>query len=295
MPSPRTWLSLLLPLTVISTPAIASPTSCKPEEFAREFVTAYLEAQPLTVSETTLTALPTLDIAECQQDWALEQLTPTLGDPIGYKVAATSAAAQTQIGSDSPLPGVFFSGAILPDGSEIAADSGGRLVYELDLLVRVGSDDIVNAETIEEVAAALEAVIPFIEVADLMVTPGSTITAPLLVAMNAGARWGVVGEEIPVGEPDKIVSDLEVMQVELADNSGDVLVEARGSDLMGHPLHAVLFLIEEAKRRGWEITAGDVISVGSFGRFAPVEPGLAVRATYRGLPGGEAQVSTSFK
>ena len=292
---PRTWLSILLPLTFFSTPAIASPTTCKAEEFAKEFVTAYLDAQPLPDPETAFTTLPTLDIAECHQDWAIAQLTETLGPPIGYKVAVTSAAAQAQIGSDSPLPGVFFAGATLPDGSAIAADSGGRLVYELDLLVRVGSDDIANAESIEDVAEALDAIVPFIEVADLMVPPGSTVTAPLLVAINAGARWGLVGEEIPVVEPEKIVSALEGMQVELADKSGQVLVEARGSDLMGHPLNAVLFLLGEAERRGWKIEAGDVISVGSFGRFAPVEPGLRVQATYYGLPGGAAKVSASFK
>ena len=289
------WLSVLLPFAVAVAPAIAAPDDCNPEDFATDYVAAYLEARPIADAEVATATSASVEWAECQQDWAIEQLSSVLGEPIGYKVALTSTAAQEQIGSDGPIPGVLFPGAMLPNGSTIAVESGGRLIYELDLLVRVGSDEIAEAETIADVAEAIDAVIPFIEVADLMVSPGSSVTAPLVVAINAGARSGVVGEAIAIDDPQTAIEALETMQVELTNDAGEVLVEARGNDLMGHPLNAVLILLEEAERRGWNIGEGNLISLGSFGRFAPAESGLMVHAAYDGLASETAMVTASFE
>ncbi len=55
---------------------------------------------------------------------------------------------------------------LLPSGSIVPANFGARPLFEGDLIVRVGSDAINDATTRQEVLAALDAVIPFIELPD---------------------------------------------------------------------------------------------------------------------------------
>ena len=54
------------------------------------------------------------------------------------------------------------------DGAEIALDSATSLLVELDLLARVKSVEINEAESVEEVARHIDAIIPFIELPDAL-------------------------------------------------------------------------------------------------------------------------------
>ncbi|MCZ6603511.1 MAG: hydratase [Alphaproteobacteria bacterium] len=244
--------------------------------------------------------MPTMADGECQQDRLIAMMAAEWGAPIGYKVGLASRAAQRGLGVDAPIAGVLFDGMILEDiaGEErpvIALRTGALLVFELDLLARISSDDIAAASTIEEVASRIDQIIPFIEVPDLMIRPGAAISAPLVAAMNVAPRWGVVGKPIAVDDPAVMADALAAFSARLETGAGDLLAAGRGSDLDGHPYNIALFLIAEAARRGWTLRQGDYISLGSLGAFKVAIPGLTVRAVYEGLPGGTAEVSVRFE
>jgi 2-keto-4-pentenoate hydratase len=263
-------------------------------DFATPFFEAYQASRLFMESEEAAANITDISAGECQQHNLLTLLESARGAPVGYKVGLASKAAQEQMGVPSPIVGVLFDGMLKPDGSEISVSSGGLLIYELDLLARVSDSAIMTATTLDDVASAIDQIIPFIEVADLMVPRDGRFTAPLIVAMNVAPRYGITGAPIPFEATPEWIEALAQMQARLSTDDGTLIVEGAGADLDGHPFSMALFLVAEAVRRGWQIQAGDMISFGSFGPLQFAVPGSGATAVYEGLPGGPATVGVSF-
>jgi 2-keto-4-pentenoate hydratase len=75
---------------------------------------------------------------------------------------------------------------------------------------------------------------------------------------------------------------------------GIELDRGKGSDVLEHPLNAVVWLARDLARSGRAMKPGDLISLGSFSKLLPPKPGLAVEVHYLGLPGNPV-VNVSFK
>ena len=80
------------------------------------------------------------------------------------------------------------------------------------------------------------------------------------------------------------------MAVELAFDGG----KATGSMILGNPLNAVLWLVEDLRKNRKELQPGDLISLGSV-KAVPPQPGQTYTVKYSGLPGGPISVSVKIK
>ncbi len=87
---------------------------------------------------------------------------------------------------------------------------------------------------------------------------------------------------------------LAAMTVTLTDGTGARLGGGRGSDILGHPLQAVVWLAGALQKEDAALKPGDLVSLGSFSALLPPRPGLAVTATFAGLPGA-APVEVRFR
>lgn len=230
----------------------------------------------------------------CIQEALVAALTATAGKPIGYKVGLTSKPAQEMFKVDSPVAGVLLAGMLKPGPAMVPATFGGRPVWEPDLLVTVADAGVNDATTPLEVANHLSQVVPFIELPDLVLAKGEPMSMPVLLAINVGARAGVVGEAIRVQPSAAFVDALANMTVVTSDSTGKELGRLPGKAILGHPLNSVIWLAQELKRRGKALKAGDVVSLGSFGAPQPPQPGLAVTVSYEGLPGAKP-VAVTFE
>ena len=234
----------------------------------------------------------------CTRGKLTAALAQRMGKLVGYKAGLTNPAVQKRFNYDKPVWGKLYERMLLPDGAEVEAAFGARPLYEADLLVRVKSDAVNRAKTPMEVLDAIDQVIPFIELPDLVVQAPPRLTGPAVSAINVGARLGVVGKPIVVppyrGERHALLDALARMEVRLTDASGAVLGGGKGSEVLDHPLNAVTWLAEALAKEGQSLKPGDLVSVGSFSALLPPRPGLAVTATYHGLPGA-APVSVRFK
>jgi 2-keto-4-pentenoate hydratase len=218
------------------------------------------------------------------------------GGRIGWKVGLTSEAAQQQFGVAEPVAGRLLDGMILADEARVPRDFGGRPVVEADLLVTVRDGAIMGAETHLEVLEHLESFVPFIELADLMVSPGEPLTGEIITAINVGARLGVAGEPVAMEASEEWAAALAGMTVRIEDGEGIPIGDYPGAAILGHPLDAVLWLTARLEAIGESLEAGDVVSLGSFG--PPMPPGElgTVRVRYLGLPGGvEPSVAVDFE
>ena len=210
----------------------------------------------------------------------------------GFKVAMTSASSQHHFGLSEPLYGQFQQQMLLHSPATLPVNFGARGLVEADLLVRVADAGINQVTNIDDLLAHIDAVIPFIELPDPLWS--TALTAVRLVAVNCGARYGVLGEPIALVGSQEWRHRLRAFEVELQDPSGAVLGSGRGVDLLGDPLNVVMWLVNHLRQRGDTLKPGDLISLGSLTRPLPPEAGR-YQAIYQGLdPQGLVSVSVEF-
>ena len=200
----------------------------------------------------------------------------------GYKVGLTDSKAQEMFGIHQPLVGVLFEEMILPDDVVVDPDSATSLLVELDLLARVKSAGINEAESIEDVARHIDAIVPFIELPDALFRLDGGNAAALLIAGNVGARWGVAGEPVTVDDVRDLVKSLPDMTFRLSSETGQVIRKGGGSQILGHPLNSVLYLLKELALRNETLKQGDLVSLGAIGGPVKAEQGRRYTAEYSG-------------
>jgi 2-keto-4-pentenoate hydratase len=278
-----TRAALALAALLLAAPARAAcPEEAAVEALARS-VLANRPAQPLA-------GMTSLADGQCAQDRLVRALVPHLGRPVGYKVGLTNPAAQASFGVPHPLTGVIYESTVrLRSGAEVPANFAAVPRVEADLLVRVRDESINSARTPMEVLRALDQVIPFIELPDLVLASG--MNGPNLLAINVGARLGVVGEPIAVEATEEFAQRLAAMTVTLHADERE-LARAPGSALLGHPLNVLPWLAQDLTARGQRLRAGDLVSLGGFSPALPVEAGRTYVVRYEGLvPGQSVAVS----
>ncbi|MCZ0952657.1 MAG: hypothetical protein OXJ56_08730, partial [Rhodospirillaceae bacterium] len=122
------------------------------------------------------------------------------GHPVAaYKIGIHLPSVQPRFGLSGPLFGILHGeGALFENNGEVPVE-GQALTLEPDFLLRVGSEGINEATSIEEAAQFVEAVCAFIELPVFLnnpeqVAPGFSLSAHFMQATSAGGRYGVVGE-----------------------------------------------------------------------------------------------------
>lgn len=279
------WLAAWMTALGVVTGAGAA---CLTDEQTAELAAAFEARRPAANPE----GLSPAD-GECTRKKFNVLLSAKMGAPIGYKAGLTSAAAQQRFNHDSPVRGTLYGPMMLADGASVPAAFGARPIFEADLLVRVSDAAINQARTPQAVLAAIDQVIPFIELADMVVAAPPKLNGPAINAINVGARLGVTGKPVPVQRSAEFADTLRDMQVVMRGDGAEI-ARAPGAAVLGHPLNAVIWLIQDLAKEGIVLKPGDLLSLGSFSAPMPPKPGLAVEVEYQGLP-GNPRVSVSFR
>ncbi len=278
----------LMPALTLVLALPAAQAACLSDTEVQALMDAYTARQPAANPE----GLSAAD-GECSRAKLLKLLDAKFGAPIGYKAGLTNPAVQKRFNHDAPVWGALYAPMLLKSGAVVDASFGARPLFEADLLVRVASTAVNQAKTVNDVLAAIDQVIPFIELPDLVVQAPAKLNGPAIVAINVGARLGVMGMPIAVQRTAAFSDALRDM-VTIVKADGAELDRGKGSDVLEHPLNAVVWLAQDLARDGRAMKPGDLISLGSFSKLLPPKPGLAVEVQYQGLPGNPV-VSVSFK
>jgi len=252
----------------------------------------HLKKQPAPA----LVPAPTLEEAMKIQAEFIAAVMPVYGRVVGYKAGLTNPNVQKVFGVTAPVRGTLLEKMILKSGTAIEANFGARPLYEGDLILRVGSDAVNTAKTPMEALAGIDAAIPFIELPDLVYARDVKINGALLAAVNVAARYGIVGEPIPVEATPEWMERLRTFTCQIYDEKGSLLIEAPGSSLLDHPMNVVLWIRDSLKADGIALKKGDLLSLGTITKLTPTAPNTTVRARYVGLdPRGPAEISVIFK
>ena len=277
-----------LDLISLSSPLIL--TQNKPKTLAEKLAHDYLEKIPIAEREQELT------VQEAQQIQAefIKLLSPKLGKVVGYKAGLTSKKVQEKFKVNHPLSGVLLEQMLLPSGAVISSQFGARSMLEGDLIVRVKSEDINQVTKPGETLQYLDAVIPFLELPDLVYGENIKPTAAELLAINVGARLGIIGEPIMINNSQQWLDKLNKIQVIIRAEDDQELAKGESSNLLGHPLKVVLWLKDELNKQGIFLQKGDLLSLGSLTPLIPVKKDTMVKIEYLGLDTQPIEIKVKF-
>ncbi|MHC8419377.1 2-keto-4-pentenoate hydratase [Streptomyces sp. NB004] len=201
----------------------------------------------------------------------------------GYKVGATSVSIQEMFGVDEPDFGFLTEGMILADGVRL---DPGRFIQpkvEGEIAFRIGADLSDPGTTAADVLKVTTEVFPALEVLDSRIENWDIAWVDT-VADNASSAMAVLGAAVPFDGRDLAA---ETMVLE----SGDLVLTANGSAVMGHPAESVACLVRILASFGGGIGAGDLVLAGSLAAAVDLEADALVKASFGSL--GSVSLSTS--
>jgi 2-keto-4-pentenoate hydratase len=186
---------------------------------------------------------------------------PLWGDAIvGRKVGCSSEQSQRLVNSPGPIAGVLFRDALWRQPATIPAGRFFVAGVEAEFGFRLGSDLPARAAPYEreEVSAAVDAVVPLIEICDTRLSEWRTRRIEEITADNAFNGGVVVGTPFEAWRS----LDLETHRVTLSVD-GALKGEGTGALVLGHPLIALTWLANEMSRRGDGMHAGELVAAGT--------------------------------
>ncbi len=277
---------------ILATIFLAGFSYAQTADFASQLAEQYLKKTPVSEIDTNMTMEQAVKI----QERFVALISKEYGEPAGYKAGLTNPQVQKVFGVNQPVRGTMLKKMLLKNGAVVPSNFGSVPMSEGDLIVRVKDDGINQAKTAEEALRHLDAVIPFIELPDMVCAKNVKFNGPVLVAINVGTRHGVLGDPIALEGTKEWAERLKNFTLQVFDEKGALIGEGKGTALLGDPLSATLWIKDSLVAEGKKLKQGDLLSLGSLTKMMPVKPGMTLKARYVGLdPKGPVEVSVSFK
>lgn len=179
------------------------------------------------------------------------------GRRVGYKIGLTSLRMQQMCSIDHPVAGVVLEARRQASGIHRHLSDLVHLGLEFEICVRLGRalPPRDRPYTLEDVAAAVDAVAPAFEVIDDRNSP-YPLDPLSLVADNA---WN---EGIVLGAFRQAWPDLPEV-IGTVERNGEVIDQGYGRDVLGHPFEPLRWLANHLSGLGQPLRAGEIVSTGS--------------------------------
>lgn len=210
-----------------------------------------------------------------QSEWA-----GVLGQAVaGWKIAATSQAGQRHIAVSGPLAGPVFAHRVRADGARIPLDANRMRVAECEIVFRFARALAPRASRYgrDEVLATVASLHPGIEAPDSRFLEFERAGEAQLIADCACTNDMVVGAPVA---PDALrTQQLPTLAVHALSSDGRRL-QGLGSNVLGDPVDALVWLVNELSGAGQPIESGQFVTTGACVAPIPVVPGQAVEADF---------------
>lgn len=208
----------------------------------------------------------TLSEAYQVQAALVERLLSRLGGgQIGYKIACTNGSAQALLQVDGPFYGSLLSTTTfkLAYGPAPRFDSRNYTVraIEAEFSFEIGADVPHRADPYQpsELIPFIRAVFPSIELVDWRFNDFGVAGGLAILADNAIHAAHVLGRPVMMTELTAV--DFAEIPVELFVN-GALKERGSGREVLGSPLIALSFLVEELAGQGRTLRAGEIVTTG---------------------------------
>lgn len=193
------------------------------------------------------------------------------GDEIvGHKAGLTTEAAQAKFDVFEPVAGSLLKSQIKNTATFVSMRQlKGAVIemeigFELKLSIRSAPRDV------EELKGFVRQIVPVVEIPNIYFDPADRVTGADIIAANVAAAVVIKGRPKPV---DSV--ELRDLQVSLSRNNRELSL-GDGADAMGDPWEALLWLVQQRLREGYEVKRDDLLITGALGEVVPGEAGRYV-------------------
>jgi 2-keto-4-pentenoate hydratase len=189
----------------------------------------------------------------------------------GWKVSALTAEQQRGFLSDRPVAGALLSPFVHASPAVLSAAQFVAPLLECEIAFVLGTDLPPRAQryTRGEIDAAIEAVVPAIEIADSR-WPAD---APNLLKLADFVGNGAFISGAPVRDWRKL--DLENLAITLT-HDGNITERGNSARILGNPLLAVIALANAQPLPAGGLKRGQIVTTGSCITPIPLKPGVYV-------------------
>lgn len=196
----------------------------------------------------------------------------------GWKIAATSEAGQRHIAVGGPLAGPVFQRHVMGPGAVVSLARNGMKVAECEVVFRMARTLVPREQpyTRDEVLAAVQSLHPGIEVPDSRFRQFEKAGEAQLIADCACCNDMLVG---PAVVPDARVHELPDLRVQAKVSDGRT-PEGLGRNVLGDPVQALVWLVNELASTGRTLAGGQFVTTGACVPPIPVLPGQQVEADF---------------
>jgi 2-keto-4-pentenoate hydratase len=212
-----------------------------------------------------------------------------LGDTVaGWKIAATSKAGQEHIAVSGPIAGPVFARHVHADGAVVSLSANRMRVAECEIVFRLGRTLAPRAGgwSRDEVLSAVASLHPGIEAPDSRFLQFERAGEAQLIADGACTNDMVVGAAVT---PDARMHALRALRVQARVSDGRA-PEGVGSNVLGDPVEALVWLVNELGAAGQAVHAGQFVTTGACVPPIPVVAGQRVEADF----GWIGRIAASF-
>jgi len=232
--------------------------------------------RPRAIAPPSETKPLSLEEAYAVQDRLRETLVARGERVAGWKAAFTNAMMQTTYGTTEPVCAFLLAGGVLGSGAAVPMSRFVVPIVEAEIAFVMRADLAGPGVTLPRALRAIEGALPALELPDFRMT-GKPIGTDL-VADGIFANAIVLGAGItPVTNLDLA---LEGLVYEL---NGTIVATNTAAEVLGNPLHSLVWLANHLGTRGLGLAAGDIVMTGSISQLLRPKAGETVRATYTRL------------
>lgn len=194
---------------------------------------------------------------------------------VGHKVGLTAEAVRAQLGVHQPDFGVLLADMHMPAGVPLDLNALIQPKVEAEIAFVLATD--IDSLDRESVLAAVDYVTAALEIVDSRIVDWR-IGYFDTVADNASSGMFVLGDA-------KVsVRGIDLRDVEMTMTiDGERVSAGRGSDCLGDPVEALVWVAKTAAEQGRPLRAGEVVLSGALGPMVALSPGTQVVAEITGV------------
>jgi 2-oxo-3-hexenedioate decarboxylase/2-keto-4-pentenoate hydratase len=195
------------------------------------------------------------------------------GAVVGYKIGCTTQVMQRYLRIANPCAGAIYGSTVHREHGRLAHADFVRVGVECEIAVLLADDLHALEGPIDRAAAAraIGACMAAIEIVDDRYVDYGSLGAPTLIADDFFGAGCVLGPAVTDFDPALLAEARASMRID------DRLVGSGvGTDILGEPLDALVWLANNLSQRGQHLRRGDFVLLGSLVQTQWVERGQSV-------------------